>query len=113
MLRRHVVLAVAISMMAGFLFDGHVRNIANIDYSIYVTFTISAGLELPADLLSIPAVDHLGRRWSSIVSLFLSGVAMLVCALIIGKLFDCVEGGRLLLAKVPLKVSKKILKPQY
>ena len=85
-LRRHVILAVTISMMAGFLFDGHVRNISNIDYSIYATFTISAGLELPADLLSIPAIDHVGRRWSSVISLFLSGVAMLVCALIIGKL---------------------------
>ena len=49
-------------MMAGFLFDGHVRNISNIDYSIYVTFTISSALELPADLLSIPAVDQVGRR---------------------------------------------------
>ena len=49
-------------MMAGFLFDGHVRNISNIDYSIYATFTISAGLELPADLLSIPAIDHVGRK---------------------------------------------------
>ena len=49
--------------MAGFLFDGHVRNISNIDYSIYATFTISAALELPADLLSIPCIDHIGRRW--------------------------------------------------
>ena len=48
--------------MAGFLFDGHVRNISNIDYSIYATFTISAALELPADLLSIPCIDHIGRR---------------------------------------------------
>ena len=79
-LRRHVILAIVMSIMAGFLFDGHVRNISNIEYSIYADYTIGAALELPACLLSIPAIDHVGRRWSSVLSLFLSGVAMLVCA---------------------------------
>ena len=37
-------------MMTAFLFDGHIRNITNLDYDIYITFTISAALELPADL---------------------------------------------------------------
>ena len=39
-----------LSMMTAFLFDGHIRNITNLDYDIYITFTISAALELPADL---------------------------------------------------------------
>ena len=37
-------------MMTAFLFDGHIRNITNLEYDIYITFTISAALELPADL---------------------------------------------------------------
>ena len=42
-------------------FDAHVRNIANLDFSIYWSFMISAGLELPADLLSIVGLELLGR----------------------------------------------------
>ena len=45
-------------------FDAHVRNIANLDFSIYWSFMISAGLELPADLLSIVGLELLGR-WKS------------------------------------------------
>ena len=43
-------------------FDAHVRNIANLDFSIYWSFMISAGLELPADLLSIVGLEQLGRH---------------------------------------------------
>ena len=42
--------------MTAFLFDGHIRNITNLDYDIYITFTISAALELPADLGRV--LDH-------------------------------------------------------
>jgi hypothetical protein len=73
-------------MLTVFLFDGHIRNIVNLDYNIYITFTISAALELPADLLSIVAFDTLGRRWSSVTSLLLSGICMSVCSLITGQL---------------------------
>jgi hypothetical protein len=44
-------------MMTAFLFDGHIRNIVNLDYDIFIVFTISAGLELPADLLSIVCIE--------------------------------------------------------
>ena len=30
------------------------RNVENLNFSIYISFMISTGLELPADLLSIP-----------------------------------------------------------
>jgi hypothetical protein len=45
-------------MMTAFLFDGHIRNIVNLDYDIFIVFTISAGLELPADLLSIVCIEQ-------------------------------------------------------
>ncbi len=38
-------------MLIASMFDGHIRNIANLEYSIYASFTISSLLELPADLL--------------------------------------------------------------
>ena len=37
-------------MFIASLFDAHIRNIGNLNYSIYATFTVSAALELPADL---------------------------------------------------------------
>ena len=50
-----------IPCFASLQFDAHVRNIANLDFSIYWSFMISAGLELPADLLSIVGLEQLGR----------------------------------------------------
>lgn len=52
-LRKHVLTMIFTWMFISGLFDAHVRNIANLKNSIYITFTISAGLELPADLLTI------------------------------------------------------------
>ena len=40
-------------MLISLAFDGHVRNIANLNYSLYITFSISILLEFPADLLAI------------------------------------------------------------
>ena len=52
---------VLILVLTSLQFDAHVRNIANLDFSIYWSFMISAGLELPADLLSIIGLEQLGR----------------------------------------------------
>jgi hypothetical protein len=73
--------------LTAFLFDGHIRNIVNLDYDIYIAFAISAALELPADVLTIPLLDTLGRRWCGAVSLFLSAIAMAVCGLVLGMQF--------------------------
>jgi hypothetical protein len=70
--------------LTAFLFDGHIRNIVNLDYNICIVFAISAALELPADILTIPLLDSLGRRWCGAVSLFLSAIAMLVCGQVLG-----------------------------
>lgn len=70
-------------LVAG-LFDANIRNVANLDYSIYVTFTISAALELPADLLSIWGIDKFGRRWSLGISLFISAVTSFTSAILTG-----------------------------
>jgi len=59
-----------------------VRNIANLDLSIYWTFTVSSALELPADLLTIWGLDALGRRWSACLSQALAAAFMLAAALV-------------------------------
>lgn len=72
---------IIVFMMANGLFDMNVRIIGNLEQSIYVTFTISSFLELPADLLAIWGLDLIGRRWSTFISLFFSGVVMGAAAL--------------------------------
>jgi len=79
-MRRITILMTLLWMLICLQFDAHVRNIANLDFSIYWSFMISAGLELPADLLSIVGLELLGRRWSSTLSLLASGLAILPCA---------------------------------
>ena len=50
------------------------------NYDIYTTFSVSAALELPADLLCIYLLDVLGRRWSACASFALSSAFMLACS---------------------------------
>ena len=51
------------------VFDGHLRNIENLKFSIYWTFTISSMIELPSDLLAIWGLEKIGRKWSAVFSL--------------------------------------------
>lgn len=69
------------------LFDCHIRNISNLNYSIYWTLTFSAALEIPADLLAIWGIDKLGRRWSSFLSHVCAGAAMILCGIFLGSKF--------------------------
>ncbi len=83
-LRRNFVVMIATWMLIAGMFDAHIRNIANLDYSIYATFTISSLLELPADLLAIWGLNFLGRRWSACLSQLLAGICSFLCPLFFG-----------------------------
>lgn len=67
------------------MFDGHIRNIGNLDYSIYWTFTISALLEFPSDVLAIFGLNVIGRRWSAFLSQALAGICMIITGLCLGR----------------------------
>ncbi|TRY75750.1 hypothetical protein TCAL_00766 [Tigriopus californicus] len=75
-LRKNFIIMVIVFMLTYGLFDTNVRVIGNLEQSIYITFTISSFLELPADLLAILGLDWIGRRWSAFTSLLFSGIAM-------------------------------------
>jgi len=74
------ILITILWMLISLEFDCTVRNITNLDFSIYVSFCVSAALEFPADLLSIVGLEWLGRRWSSAISMFAVGLTILPCA---------------------------------
>ena len=79
-MRRVSVLNIILFMVIMCVFDATVRNIANLNFEFYLSFMISAAMELPADLLSIVGINWFGRRWSSALCLLFCGLTMVVCA---------------------------------
>ena len=66
------------------LFDAHVRNVSNLNFSIYWTFAISSCMEFPSGILATLTLDVIGRRWMIAGSVFFSGVFMILCVFLKG-----------------------------
>lgn len=64
------------------VYDGHVRSLAILPYNVFVTNSVAGLLELPADLVPVFTLDHLGRRWTCFGALFLSGIAAIASGLL-------------------------------
>ncbi|XP_059485227.1 solute carrier family 22 member 1-like isoform X2 [Neocloeon triangulifer] len=80
-LRRRVVLLTLLWMLMTVCYDGHVRNLGNLEqFSLYVTFSLTGLLELPADLLTIVTLDYLGRRWTNFGAMALGALFSLIAA---------------------------------
>ena len=73
-LRRITLLFTVIWMAISLVFDGHVRNVDNLGLNVFVTFTIAAATELPADTFLTAVLDRWGRRWLACGSLVISGI---------------------------------------
>ena len=84
-MRRVSVLCIILFMVISCVFDTTVRNIANLDFEFYLSFMISASMELPADLCSIVGINRFGRRWSSALSLLFCALTMVICAFAKGR----------------------------
>lgn len=78
---RFIVLCV-IWLTITLAYDGHMRNSENIGFNVFISFTVLAFVELPADFLTIISTETLGRKHTSVFTLILSGVACLVIAAI-------------------------------
>ena len=50
-LRRITILLIVIWMVISLVFDGHVRNVGSLGLDFFITFTIAAATEFPADTL--------------------------------------------------------------
>nr|XP_033199811.1 organic cation transporter protein-like isoform X2 [Bombus vancouverensis nearcticus]XP_033199828.1 organic cation transporter protein-like isoform X2 [Bombus vancouverensis nearcticus] len=73
-LRNITILFIVIWMAISLVFDGHVRNVDNLGLDVFVTFTIAAATELPADTFLTLVLDRWGRRWLACGSLVISGI---------------------------------------
>lgn len=72
-LRRITLLFIVIWMAISLAFDGHVRNVGALGLDVFVTFTVAAATEMPADVMLTFTLDIIGRRWYAFGSLVLSG----------------------------------------
>lgn len=73
-LRQITVLFIVIWMAISLAFDGHVRNVGALGLDVFITFTIAAATEMPADVLLTFTLDIVGRRWYAFGSMVLSGI---------------------------------------
>lgn len=77
-LRQTTILFILIWMAISLAFDGHVRNAGALGLDVFVTFTIAAATEMPADVLLTFSLDYVGRRWYAFGSMVLSGIFSLL-----------------------------------
>lgn len=79
-LRNITLLLILIWMTISLVFDGHVRNVGSLGLDFFITFTIAAATELPADTFLTLTLDKWGRRWLAFGTMVASGVfSLLAC----------------------------------
>ncbi|KAL1452485.1 hypothetical protein WDU94_006713 [Cyamophila willieti] len=84
-LRKNTILLILIWMTISLLFDGHVRQIGNLGLDPFITFSVAAATEFPADTLLTCTLDIWGRRWYAFGSLVLSGLFSILSSLVDSK----------------------------
>ncbi|XP_020280185.1 organic cation transporter protein [Pseudomyrmex gracilis] len=73
-LRNITILLIIIWMAISLVFDGHVRNVNNLGLDVFMTFTVAAFTELPADTFLTLVLDRWGRRWLACGTMVISGI---------------------------------------
>ncbi|XP_046636167.1 solute carrier family 22 member 5-like [Daphnia pulicaria] len=69
-------------MVITVVYDGYVRSLAILPYSVFITNSVAGALELPADLVPVVTLDRLGRRWTLMMALGLAGLAGIATGLV-------------------------------
>jgi uncharacterized membrane protein HdeD (DUF308 family) len=69
-------------MVITVVYDGYVRSLAILPYSVFITNSVAGALELPADLVPVVTLDRLGRRWTLMLALSLAGLAGIATGLV-------------------------------
>jgi hypothetical protein len=69
-------------MVLTVVYDGYVRSLAILPYSVFITNSVAGALELPADLVPVVTLDRLGRRWTLMMAMGLAGVTGIATGLV-------------------------------
>lgn len=73
-IRKNTLLLILIWMGISIGYDGHVKNIKNTGWNLFLTFTIAGATECPADILLFVTLDAGGRRFMGLITLVFSGL---------------------------------------
>nr|CAH0105985.1 unnamed protein product [Daphnia galeata] len=73
-MRKRFLLITLTCMVITVVYDGYVRSLAILPYSVFITNSVAGALELPADLVPVVTLDRLGRRWTLTMALSLAGL---------------------------------------
>lgn len=65
-------------MLITLVYDGHVRSLSILSYSVFFTNSLAGSLELPADMVPVFSLDRIGRRWTLLLAMGLSGIVSLI-----------------------------------
>ncbi|XP_069977240.1 organic cation transporter protein isoform X1 [Penaeus vannamei] len=76
-LRRRFLVLCLMWMVIILAYDAHMRNTEHIGPNVFATFTLAGFVELPADFLTMVAVEKLGRRHTTAWTLVLGGALCL------------------------------------
>ncbi|XP_042868886.1 organic cation transporter protein-like [Penaeus japonicus] len=79
-LRRRFLVLCLMWMVIILAYDAHMRNTEHIGANVFTTFTLAGAVELPADFLTMVAVEKLGRRHTTVWTLVAGGVMCLAIA---------------------------------
>lgn len=91
-LRKITILLIIIWMLISLVFDGHIRNVGALGLDVFVTFTVAAATECPADIILTLTLDRWGRRWLAFGTMVLSGVfSIIATAFPIGLFYLCIK----------------------
>ncbi|XP_046460210.1 solute carrier family 22 member 13-like [Daphnia pulex] len=69
-------------MVLTVVYDGYVRSLAILPYSVFITNSVAGALELPADLVPVVTLDRLCRRWTLMMAMGLAGLAGIATGLV-------------------------------
>nr|CAH0104187.1 unnamed protein product [Daphnia galeata] len=81
-MRKRFLLITLTWMVITVVYDGYVRSLAILPYSVFITNSVAGALELPADLVPVVTLDRLGRRWTLTMALSLAGLAGIATGLV-------------------------------
>lgn len=77
-LRNNTIILISIWMIIALVFDGHARNVDSLGLNFFLTSSLAAATEFPADCLLVLTIDRWGRRFTSATALFMGGVLNLL-----------------------------------
>ena len=98
-------------MLITVVYDGYVRSLAILLYSVFITKSVAGALELPADLVPVVTLDRLGRRWTLLLAMGLAGLAGIATGLVpVGELYVLHISNSAAYVKVPVAKVRIIYK---